>query len=69
MFQETPLKFASSKLKFRKRSGQKKEAINGCNQISEKTGSEKPLSDCKRRAVRLGGNRLRFQLRLGNWLK
>jgi len=34
--------------------GQKKEATNGCNQISEKAGSEKPLSDCKR----LGGNRL-----------
>jgi len=30
-------------------------AINGCNQISERAGSEKP---CKRPAARIGGNRL-----------
>jgi len=37
--------------------GQKKKAINGCNQISEKAYSENPLSDSNRPAARLDGNR------------
>jgi len=37
--------------------GAEKKAVNGCNQISEKAGSEKPSGDSKRPAERLGGNR------------
>jgi len=48
--------FASSKLKEQVDTltwtGQKKEAINGCNTFSEKAGS----GDCKRPEVTLGGN-------------
>jgi len=42
--------------------GQKTEEINGCNQISEKAGSEKPWSDCRRAAEELVATGTEIQL-------